>query len=126
MTTSHDALLIIAHGSRTPEALEEVEDLARRVAEKCADRLPLVEYAFLNHGQPDVPTGLKECAEKAVHRIYILPWFLNSGVHVTQDIPRLVTSAKSEFPDIEFVILEHIGANKKMPSLISDLIPEDK
>ena len=126
MTFSHDALLIIAHGSRTPEALEEVKELARRVAEKCADRLPLVDYAFLNHGRPDVPAGLKKCAGQAVRRIYILPWFLNSGVHVTQDIPRLVASAKIDFPAIDFVILDHIGANKKMPGLISDLLPEAK
>jgi sirohydrochlorin cobaltochelatase len=60
--------------------------------------------------------------EKSVKKVYIYPYFLNSGKHVTIDIPNIVFNLRSVYIDMEIEVLSHFGSSKSIVSIIcSDL-----
>ena len=117
-------LLIIAHGSRNPQAIDELRETATRVGELAEGKIGQAKVAFLNHGTPDVPTGLREIARGGADLVYVLPYFLNTGVHVARDLPDLVADARREFSDTKFELLPHIGSLPEMPRLILGMLPD--
>ena len=42
-------------------------------------------------------------------RIKIFPYFLAAGKHVQEDIPCEIKKFKKQYPEIEFILLPHIG-----------------
>lgn len=82
------ALLIVAHGSRDPEAVAEIVSQVGAVA----DGLPetRVQGAVLEFPGPAVPSikeGLARCIETGARRLIVLPLFLFEAGHVREDIP---------------------------------------
>ena len=115
-------LLIIAHGSRHQEARQELQLLAEGVAELTTGRIDQAKLAFLEFDQPDIPTGLATCAEAGAERVWVLPYFLNAGVHVKKHIPQEIAAARQLFPHTQFELLPHFGAHESIPSLIAELL----
>lgn len=116
-----NALLIIAHGSRNTESVQEIQDLTGRL-KNAADDFDLVECAFLEMAEPDIPAGLSGLIEKGAKEIVILPYFLAKGNHVIRDVPGEISSVQSRYPDIEIRLLPHIGESADMENLIIDHI----
>ena len=51
-------------------------------------------------------------------KITIFPYFLAIGLHVAEDIPEEIDKAKKRYPNIDFVMLPHLGKTKEMADLI--------
>lgn len=118
------ALLIIAHGSRREEANSEILELADAVRKHCANSgVDIVQPAFLEIAEPDMPTGLARCVELGAEEVLVLPYFLNTGMHVTVDMPKFEREAHTNHPDIAIRMLPHIGALlSMMPEFIMESI----
>ncbi|WP_438969836.1 sirohydrochlorin chelatase [Methylophaga sp.] len=112
------ALLIVAHGSRRQASNQEVMDLAELVAQRQDNSFDLVESAFLELAETLIPDGIEQCARAGATQITVMPYFLNSGKHVTQDIPEVITAIKPQYPDITIDVTEHIGASPVMIELV--------
>ena len=112
------ALLLVAHGSRRAQSNEEVAILADKIKDRCADQYEVVNAAFLELADPSIPEGIKQCADQGATSIVVLPYFLNSGRHVTEDIPEIVNSAKPDYPDVDVQIASHLGASDQMVELL--------
>ena len=112
------ALLIIAHGSRRKESNEEVRELAHRIAKNSGDAFASVTSAFLEISSPQVDSAIADLAEEGVTDITVFPYFLAAGMHVANDIPRLIDEERENFPTIEFKILPHLGALEGISTLI--------
>lgn len=57
-----------------------------------------------------------------MQEIDIYPFFLNSGKHVTIDIPNIIKDFQIKYPLIDFVILNHFGKSDKIKDIVlSDL-----
>ncbi|MEM7027290.1 MAG: CbiX/SirB N-terminal domain-containing protein [Pseudomonadota bacterium] len=112
------ALLILAHGSRRKASNDEVAQLVDKVRRLADAEYKEITHAFLELSEPDIQTAIASLAEKGTNDISVLPYFLNSGNHVTQDIPELIEQAKSNFPDCNFHIASPIGLHQEMPALI--------
>ena len=112
------AILLVAHGSKRAESNEEVINLARDL--ECAPSINagFVHAAFLDIATPSIPDGIRECVNQGATSITIIPYFLNSGRHVTIDIPNVVNKTKEEIPDVRIRIAPHIGES----GLIKDLL----
>ena len=67
-----------------------------------------------------IPDGIKQCVNEGASSIVILPYFLNSGRHVVEDIPNIVNNSKGEYPDIRISIAPHLGASSLMMDLLID------
>src|SRR4029078_7446770 len=78
------AVLLIAHGSRHPEANDDLHELAARVAERGGH--PIVEACFLELADPDLAAGGARCVARGASRVLMIPYFLSAGVHLLRDL----------------------------------------
>ena len=111
------ALLLIAHGSRKKSSNQEVADLAEKLKQQ-ASPFALVTHGFLELTAPKVPDAVAELVKDGATDVTILPYFLAAGMHVTEDLPELLSEAKASYPQVTFTLLQHLGAADLMPSWI--------
>lgn len=111
------AILLIAHGSRRPEANADLV----KVAHALKGRLPgqIVEIAYLELAEPDIPTGLRCCRQQGADSIRMLPYFLSAGAHVTDDLEDFRQTFQQENPQIDCRLCPPLGLH---PLLIEVLI----
>ena len=112
-----NALLLVAHGSRREQSNEEVRLLAEKLKHRCSENIPVIHAAFLELADPLIPTGLQKCVDDGASKITVLPYFLNTGRHVAEDIPEIVEAFKQN-TDIEINIAKHLGASEMMLDLL--------
>lgn len=112
------ALLIIAHGSRRQASNDEVHSIAAQIREHGQHEFDIVESAFLELASPLIPEGIDKCVALGASEIIVSPYFLNSGKHVTEDIPNIITQVKLAYPDIAIHVTRHVGSSPIMLDLI--------
>jgi sirohydrochlorin ferrochelatase len=115
-------IILFAHGSNVEEANRGVHELAGRVA--AAGPYRHVRAAFLELGQPDLSAAVREAVQAELSRVIVVPYFLNLGVHLQRDLPRLIAAAKRTFPDFEIEVGQPLEGHPLMPSLILDRVRE--
>ncbi|GAA6133979.1 CbiX/SirB N-terminal domain-containing protein [Oceaniserpentilla sp. 4NH20-0058] len=111
------ALLLIAHGSRKASSNQEVAELANKLSQQDSE-FALVAHCFLELTTPKVPDSVAQLAAQGATEVVILPYFLAAGMHVSEDLPELLSQAQQNFPKVSFTLLEHLGAAEQMPSWI--------
>ncbi len=118
------AIVLIAHGSRRPEANAELLQLAGKVRD--ARRGCMVASAFLELAEPSIPAAVRDCVAQGAQRVLLFPYFLSSGVHVTRDLEEFRRQFSEEHPDVEFELAQPLGAHPLIPSLVLDLLPDNE
>ena len=113
-----NALIILAHGSRRQESNLEVFNLTKKVAALSQGQYENVSHAFLELATPTLNEAIDELVNKGSTFITIMPYFLNSGNHVIQDIPELIETAQQKHPECQFKTSPCIGMHDDMPALI--------
>jgi sirohydrochlorin ferrochelatase len=113
-----DALIVFAHGSRRVEANEAVERVAAIAAEKGG--FGMWRAAFLELAEPTLSTTVKALAAEGVTRIVVAPYFLVMGVHLTQDLPRLLAEAALETPGVELVSTPPLDGHPALADILSE------
>ena len=106
--------LVIAHGSRDPEANQAFFDFLERFRKVYPHRR--VEGAFLELAKPAIPQGIENCIAKGASEVIILPMMFFPGRHVKEDIPRLIEEAKARHPEVDF---HYAGPVSEHPLLLS-------
>lgn len=116
------AVLLIAHGSRVPEANADLV----RVAEALRSRQPgdVVEVAYLELAEPDIPTGAARCVAAGATEVRMLPYFLSAGSHVTQDLERFREQFEREYAPVRFLLCPPIGLHPLMVDILLDRCEE--
>lgn len=112
------ALLLIAHGSRRKQSNDEVVLLADRLKLNCSEQYEIIHAGFLELAEILIPDGIKKCVDDGATSIIVLPYFLNSGRHVVEDIPNIVNETKPHYPHIDIKIAPHLGASNLMMELL--------
>lgn len=121
MNAGKRALLLVAHGSRLPEANTEVVELTDRLREESGDRYEIVTHAFLEIAEPDIPTGIDVCVAQGAVQLWVLPYFLVAGRHVRDDVPALLNQARERHPQVTICLCEHLGSASGLPELLIKL-----
>lgn len=115
-------VVLIGHGSRREEANEEIRALARLVQN--SDRCGRYEVAFMQFGSPGLPEAVAKLAAQGVERIIVMPLFLITGNHVSEDIPSDLEVIKQQYPGIEFVMARHFAAHPALVKIIQERVSE--
>ncbi len=111
------ALLLMAHGSRRPEANADLYYVAEQLA--ASSGYDIVEVSFLELTTPTIPHGGAACAAKGATRVTMLPYFLSPGVHVRDDMEKIRSELQTEFPNVEFRLAQPLGRH---PLLLNVLL----
>jgi sirohydrochlorin ferrochelatase len=119
------AVIILGHGSRSGGADETVKRVAAEVKKKGGGH-EMVEHAFLQYTTPTPQNAIENCIRQQVQRIVIVPYFMQSGAHVTKDIPELVDKARKQHPNLDIVVTDYVGAHPLMAKIVEDLVQEAK
>lgn len=119
MISKNSIILLIAHGSRVPEANLEVHQLAERLQKKLER---VVQACFLELGEPNIPEGVDLALKKSPREIVVLPYFLTQGRHVLEDIRAILAEKAKAYPETPLRLLDYVGAHPKMVELLKDLI----
>lgn len=112
------ALLLVAHGSRRKQSNDEVVLLAGKLKNNSDQQYKIVNAAFLELADVLIPDGIKQCVSEGATSITVLPYFLNSGRHVVEDIPNIINDCITLYPDTNITLAPHLGASPLMMDLL--------
>jgi sirohydrochlorin cobaltochelatase len=113
-----DALIIVAHGSRLKSSNDEIVNIANNIKANYDENEMLVLHAFLELTDPSIYHTLNKAVSHGCKKIKIFPYFLAAGKHVKDDIPSEIKQFKKRYPEVEFILLPHIGQCKGIEDLI--------
>jgi sirohydrochlorin ferrochelatase len=116
------AILLMAHGSRIPEANDAAREIAAKV--KKMTGYDIVEVSFREQHLPNIQEGVDRCVEQGAQRILLVPYFLYMGAHVLEDLPEELAMAKERHPGIEMVLGKHLGVHDKLAEIVVERIAE--
>jgi sirohydrochlorin ferrochelatase len=116
------AILLMAHGSRIPEANDAAREIAERV--KQMTQFDIVEVSFREQHLPNIQQGVDACVAQGAERILLVPYFLYMGAHVLEDLPEELEQAKERYPGVEMVLGKHLGVHQKLAEIVVERIAE--
>ena len=113
-------IIILFHGSRA----EGADDAVRRIIAEVRQRggYDIVTEAFLQHASPGLSESVQRCVQQQVGKIVIVPFFMQSGAHVTKDIPAIVEEARKRHPAVAFKVTDFVGSHPLITEIVLDLI----
>lgn len=110
------AALLIAHGSRRPEANADLVHLAELV--RARETFDIVEIAYLEVAQPDIPAGANRCVERGASEVRMLPYFLSMGRHVAEDLDAYQQDFAKKHPNVRFTLCPPLGLDPKVVEVV--------
>ncbi len=116
------AILLMAHGSRIPEANDAVHAIAAMVKEITG--FDIVEASFREQHSPNIQQGVDACVAQGAERVLLIPYFLFVGAHVREDLPEEMAEAQRRYPGVEFSMGGHLGAHPKLAEIVTERIGE--
>lgn len=108
----------MAHGSRREEANEEIRLIVKEIKKRNPEGY--YQAAFMSYGIPDIHSAVENLVLRGINRVIIMPMFLVTGNHITQDIPELVAKEQERFPQVEFLITRHFASHPALVDIIMD------
>jgi sirohydrochlorin ferrochelatase len=110
-------LIVFAHGSPVQEANAAVQAVAEKIRERSG--YDLVEAAFLEPASPDLSDTVRKLVGSGVTRIVVVPYFLTPGLHITQDLPRIVDDLRRIHTGVRIEVTESLDGH---PALIDAVL----
>ncbi len=122
--TTDEAIILLAHGSRVPEAGRDMEQVANRLKEKYT--YPIVEICYFSRWGPHFPEILEKCVHQGAKKIIVIPYFLHVGLHLLLDIPEMLQEEVRKFPQVKVILGKSLGFNEALVDLVQSRIEEAK
>jgi sirohydrochlorin ferrochelatase len=119
-TPQLEAIILLGHGSRVPEAGKDMLRVARRLREKYG--YSLVEVCFMSRLGPHFPEILEKCVRQGADRVVVIPYFLHSGLHLLLDIPEMMKEEVKKFPGVQLVFGKSLGFDESLVDLVSNCV----
>ncbi|MDY0131474.1 MAG: CbiX/SirB N-terminal domain-containing protein [Desulforegulaceae bacterium] len=117
-------LLFAAHGSRKVNSNLEVSLFFEKVLTGLGNKIDRGICCFLQFGKPGIEEALEEEIKKGGTKIYIFPYFLFNGAHVTEDLPEIQKKFSAKYPKTEIIILNSLADAKDFDLFLSKFIGE--
>ena len=119
MTT---AIILFAHGARDPEWANPLRRVQAAIRQSLSG-VP-VELAFLEFMAPTLPDCIAALVVAGVRKIVVMPMFIAPGGHLKRDVPEMLTRMRSNYPDVEFLLGEAIGASERVVQAMAGAVLE--
>ena len=130
------AALLIAHGSRRAAANADLLTLTGMARERFGrggggepgggepGGYDIVEPAFLELAEPDIPAGAAACVAKGATEVRMLPYFLSMGTHVADDLREFRDRFEREHPGVTFTVCPPLGLHPKLVEVVFERLGE--
>jgi len=109
-----EGLLLVAHGSSSPDGVEEALALGAAVASATTD--VHVDLGFLELADPPAGAALDRLVDRGCTRITVQPLMLLAAGHGKSDVPAIVLEGRARHPSVELVFGSPLGV---VPELLT-------
>lgn len=118
-----ESIILIGHGSPRKKAnrMDEVVRLMHAKLHPGCDR-QCVRAAYMGHDTPSIDEAIDMSAAEGATRVFLHPYFLSAGVHVTKDIPGIIEGAKKRHPGVDFRYTEPLGLADEIVQVAIDRV----
>jgi sirohydrochlorin cobaltochelatase len=120
--TTNQGLLLMAHGSPFPEANQSIYAVAKRA--QIVGRYHRVAVSFLGLNAPNIPTAIADLVDQRCTRIAAVPYFLQLGGHVAEDLPAIIAAARVRHPHVDITLTDHLGYDPLLVNVIADRVAQ--
>ena len=118
------AVIILGHGSRGDGNDAVIKRIVAATREGVSS--DIVEYAYLQYAQPTPEEAVERCVQQGAKKIVIVPFFMQSGIHVTRDIPAFLEKAKQKHSMLDIRVTDYVGAHPLIEKIVADLIRKSR
>lgn len=115
----HEAILVLAHGSRDPLWHLPVQAVAERIRARAPQTA--VACAYLELSTPHFAAAVDDLVAAGAGRITVLPLFFGLGRHAREDLPHLLDAARQRHPQVALLALPAAGEHPAVLDLLADL-----
>jgi sirohydrochlorin ferrochelatase len=116
------AILLVDHGSRRPEANDQLREVAARLRARDPDRV--VRIAHLELAKPTIAEGIADCVAAGAREIVVHPYLLAPGRHSRDDIPAEAERAARQHPGVRVRVSAPLGLHEKLVDVVLERIEE--
>lgn len=120
--TQAPAMLVVGHGSRDTDGVEEFQKLAAHLKATFPDRL--CETGFLEFARPLIVDGLDKLIEQGATEITAVPGMLMAAGHAKNDIPSEINTLQADYPNVKITYGTELGVHAKMLRAAKERIEE--
>jgi sirohydrochlorin ferrochelatase len=117
---STTALLLIAHGSRRPEANADLDHLAGVL--RARGEWLHVQPAYLELCEPSIAQAGEMCVAAGAKQVVMVSYFLSAGVHVVEDLTAARDELAKRHPAVEFVLAEPLGRHPMLAEVVAERV----
>ena len=114
------AVLLVGHGSKLAGSKEAIDQVIEALRKK--EPSTYFQAAFLEIQSPTIPEGIELCFKQGAEEVIVIPYFVQAGMHVVQDIPRIISEAKVKYPKKNICLAEYLGFDPRIVSVVSDRV----
>ena len=118
------AVLLVGHGSKLQGSNEAINQVVRALQKK--DPATHFQTAYLELQAPNIPDGIKECFQQGADEVVVVPYFVQTGKHVIDDIPKIVAEVQRTYPQKVISLANYLGFDERMVSLVYDRVSETR
>jgi cobalt/nickel transport system ATP-binding protein len=114
------ALLVVGHGTRDADGVEEFWALSRTIREVAG---PLaVEFGFIEMAEPLADLAIDRLVERGLSDIVSVPLVLLAAGHLKNDGPATLARARQRHPDVRFRMGRDLGIDPVVLAVAEDRI----
>lgn len=114
--SAKQAVILLGHGSRVPDAGRHMEKVASGLKEKYG--YEIVEVCYLSRLGPHFPETFEKCVDQGAQEITVIPYFLHDGLHLVLDIPLMMQEIANHYPGIKVVMGRNLGFDDVLVDLV--------
>ncbi|ASS76479.1 sirohydrochlorin chelatase [Tumebacillus algifaecis] len=112
-----DAVLIVGRGSSDPDANSDLCKISRLLFEQVP--VGFVETCYIGVTEPDFAGGVERCVKLGAKRIFILPYFLFTGVLIKR-MESMTEAFQQTYPDVQMVMADYFGFHDNLVNIIHE------
>jgi sirohydrochlorin cobaltochelatase len=117
---NEEVIILLGHGSRRMEANNILKSITKIIKPKFLKEN--IEYAFLELAEPNIKDVLEKCIKNGAKLIYVIPYFLYSGNHVSRDIPEILNEYSDKYPAVKIKLGNYLGIDERLAELVMERI----
>ncbi|MDD5167258.1 MAG: precorrin-8X methylmutase [Syntrophales bacterium] len=119
-----EAVVLIGHGSRVPGAGGDMEQVAAGMRRMFPAMM--IETCAMSLIGPHLPETLRKCISAGAKKIIVMPYFLYMGIHLREDIPKILREEGKLYPDVKLVLGRNLGFDPSLVDLVAKRLEESR
>lgn len=117
-----NGLLLVGHGSRSPQSVEEMQALTKLVAAALAEADVTVGIGYLEMSDPPAGHALDDLVAEGCERVVVLPLMLLGAGHSKSDVPAIVLEGRERHPAIDIRLGSPLGIAHGLVRLLGEAV----